>query len=137
MHPHSVHGDHPHYQSEDISFRRSGKFQHCPPPAPWLIRVMACNLLHQQGISDAYIQSHLRWTSNAFLGYLCNTLYSAATHTNALHIPERNLPDITTECHQVRLTSGDIVFTNSASRTRLPYNRARGELEQVLHLQAA
>ena len=101
------------------------------------IRVTACNLLHRQGMSDTYIQSRLRWTSNAFLGYLRNTLYTAAAHTNALHIPETNLPELTTEYKQVRLPSGDVVFTNATSGTRIPRSRPKEELEQVLHAQAA
>ena len=101
------------------------------------IRVTACNLLHCQGMSDTYIQSRLRWTSNAFLGYLRNTLYTAATHTKALHIPDKNLPELTTEYKPVRLPSGDVVFTNATSSTRIQRNRAKEELEQVLHAQAA
>ncbi|KAL7530400.1 hypothetical protein ACHAXR_003476, partial [Thalassiosira sp. AJA248-18] len=56
------------------------------------LRVTACNLLHRQGFSDTYIQSRLRWRSNAFLDYLRNTLYHAADHTKALNIPPNNLP---------------------------------------------
>ena len=100
------------------------------------IRVTACNLLHRQGMSDTYIQSRLRWTSNAFLGYLRNTLYTAAAHTKALHIPANNLPNLTTEYKQVSLPSGDVVTTNAHTGTPLPRRRAREEIEQVLHAQA-
>ena len=88
-------------------------------------------------MSDTYIQSRLRWTSNAFLGYLRNTLYTAAAHTKALYIPDKNLPELTTEYKLVRLPSGDVVFTNATSGTHIPRNRAKEELEQVLHAQAA
>ena len=60
------------------------------------ICVTAANLLHRQGYSDTYIQSRLRWKSNAFLDYLRNTLYTASAHTKALHIPQNNLPHLST-----------------------------------------
>ena len=101
------------------------------------IRVTACNLLHRQGMSDTYIQSRLRWTSNAFLGYLRNTLYTAAAHTKALHIPSNNLPTLTTEYKQTRLPSGEVVTINSQSGTPIARRRTQEELEQVLHAHAA
>jgi len=101
------------------------------------IRVTACNLLHRQGMSDTYIQSRLRWTSNAFLGYLRNTLYTAAAHTKALHIPSNNLPTLTTEYKQTRLPSGEVVTINSQSGTPIARHRTQEELEQVLHARAA
>ena len=87
-------------------------------------------------MSDTYIQSCLRWTSNTFLGYLRNTLYTAAAHTKALHIPANNLPNLTTEYKQVSLFSGDVVTANAHTGTPLPRRRAREETEQVLHAQA-
>jgi hypothetical protein len=126
VHSHSVYGNHPHYQSEDISFRRSGKFQHCPPPAPWLYLSNIMQLTPPTRDIWCIHPITLCGTSNAFLGYLCNTLYSAATHTKALHILERNLPGVTTECQQVRLPSWDVAFTNSASSACLSYNREGG-----------
>ena len=101
------------------------------------IRVTACNLLHRQGMSDTYIQSRLRWTSNAFLGYLRNTLYTAAAHTKALHIPASNLPTLTNEYKTIRLASGEVVTINSPTGTPLVRHRTNEELENVLHAKAA
>ena len=101
------------------------------------IRVTACNLLHRQGFSDTYIQTRLRWKSNAFLGYLRNTLYSAAAHTKALHIPDNNLPTLSTEYTSLKLPTGAIVVTNSTSGPPLPRYREQEELEKVLHAGAA
>jgi hypothetical protein len=101
------------------------------------IRVTACNLLHRQGFSDTYIQTRLRWRSNAFLAYLRNTLYTAAAHTKALHIPDNNLPRLTNEYTTITLSSGDIAITNSPSGRPLQRHREHEELEQVLHAGAA
>ena len=101
------------------------------------IRVTACNLLHRQGLSDRYIQTRLRWKSNTFLDYLRNTLYDAAAHTKALHIPANNLPVLTDKNHTVTLQSGDVVVTNSPTGSPLPRFRKREELELVLHARAA
>ena len=101
------------------------------------IRVTACNLLHRQGMSDTYIQSRLRWTSNAFLGYLRNTLYTAAAHTKALHIPANNLPTLTNEYKRITLPSGEVVTINSPAGAPLVRNRTREEIEKVLHASAA
>ena len=101
------------------------------------IRVTACNLLHRQGMSDTYIQSRLRWTSDAFLGYLRNTLYTAAAHTKALHIPASNLPILTDKYKKITLPSGEVVKINSPTGTPLVRNRTNEELENVLHARAA
>ena len=101
------------------------------------LRVTACNLLHRQGFSDTYIQSRLRWTSNAFLGYLRNTLYTAAAHTKALHIPANNLPTLTSTYETITLSSGEVVTINSPSGDPLVRHRGREEIEQVLHASAA
>ena len=101
------------------------------------IRVTACNLLHRQGFSDTYIQTRLRWRSNAFLDYLRNTLYTAAAHTKALHIPKNNLPDLTTGYNTVAHPSGGTVFINSSSGVPIPRYRRHEEIEQVLHAGAA
>ena len=101
------------------------------------IRVTACNLLHRQGMSDTYIQSRLRWTSDAFLGYLRNTLYTAAAHTKALHIPASNLPILTNEYNNIRLASGEEVKINSPTGTPLVRQRTYKEIENVLHARAA
>ena len=97
------------------------------------IRVTACNLLHRQGFSDTYIQSRLRWTSDAFLGYLRNTMYTAAAHTKALHIPANNLPTLTSSYKNVTLPSGEVVKINSPTGTPLVRHRQHEEIEQVLH----
>ena len=101
------------------------------------LRVTACNLLHRQGFSDTYIQSRLRWRSNAFLDYIRNTLYTAAAHTKALHIPANNLPTLTATYHPVTLATGEVVTTNNPSGPPLARYRSREELEQVLHASAA
>lgn len=101
------------------------------------IRVTACNLLHRQGFSDTYIQTRLRWKSNAFLDYLRNTLYSAAAHTKALHIPSNNLPDLTAQYTPVTLPSGAVGLTTSGPGPLLPRYREHEELEQVMHAGAA
>ena len=101
------------------------------------IRVTACNLLHRQGLSDSYIQTRLRWTSKAFLGYLRNTLYSAAAHTQALHIPDNNLPTLSAVYTSVTLPAGNVGVRNSTSAAPLQRYRQREEIEQVLHAGAA
>ena len=101
------------------------------------LRVTACNLLHRQGFSDTYIQSRLRWRSNAFLDYIRNTLYTAAAHTKALHIPANNLPALTATFHPVTLATGEVVTTNNPSGPPLVRYRSREELEQVMHASAA
>ena len=101
------------------------------------IRVTACNLLHRQGFSDTYIQAQLRWRSNAFLDYLRNTLYTAAKHTKALHIPLNNLPILTAARRTTTLPSGDTVHSNCPSGTPLQRLRGREEIEQVMHAGAA
>jgi len=99
--------------------------------------ITACNLLHRQGFSDTYIQSRLRWTSNAFLGYLRNTLYNAAAQTKALHIPANNSPTLTTKYEQIRLLSGEVVTINSPAGDLLVRLQQREEIEQVLHAASA
>jgi len=42
------------------------------------------------------------------MGYLHDTLHTAAAQTKALYITENNLPQLTNEYNQVRLPSGDI-----------------------------
>lgn len=101
------------------------------------IRVTACNLLHRQGFSDTYIQTRLRWRSNAFLDYLRNTLYTAAAHTKALHIPQNNLPQLTTNYTTVDHPTGGTVHINSTSGSQINRHREDEEIEQVLHARAA
>ena len=101
------------------------------------LRVTACNLLHRQGFSDTYIQTRLRWTSNAFLGYLRNTLYNAAAHTKALHIPQNNLPTLTNVYKSIKLPNGEVVLTNSTAGLPLPRQRAQEDIERVIHASAA
>jgi hypothetical protein len=48
------------------------------------LRVTAANLLHRMNYSEAFIKKRLRWRSDAFLGYLRNTLHVAQTHTIGL-----------------------------------------------------
>ena len=48
------------------------------------IHVRAVNLLHRAKFSDSYIKNRLRWHSDTFLMYLCNTFYTANQHTNAI-----------------------------------------------------
>ena len=101
------------------------------------IRVTACNLLHRQGFSDTYIQTRLRWSSNAFLGYLRNTIYTSRAHTKALHIPPDNLPALTNTWDIVDTAHGNQVRQNSPNGTPITRHRKREELEQVLHAGAA
>ena len=101
------------------------------------IRVTACNLLHRQGFSDTYIQTRLRWTSQAFLGYLRNTLYTAAKHTKALHIPRSNLPVLTLDFVQGRDAAGNITQTNSPKGIPIVRTRPNEEIESVLNINAA
>ena len=79
-------------------------------------------------MSDTYIQSRLQWTSNAFLVYLRNTLYTAAAHTKALHIPASNLPILTNKYKSITLP---------LAGTPLVQKRTNEELENVLHARAA
>jgi hypothetical protein len=102
------------------------------------IRVTAANLLHRQGYSDTYIQSRLRWKSNAFLDYLRNTLYTASAHTKALHIPENNLPHLSTGYIAVTHPSGGTVLTNSPTTgTPIVRQREHEEIERVMYASAA
>ena len=101
------------------------------------IRVTACNLLHCQGMSDTYIQSRLRWTSDAFLGYLRNTLYTVAAHTKTLHIPASNLPIITNKYKSIRLLLDEVVNINSLTGNPLVRKHTNEEIENVLHARAA
>jgi hypothetical protein len=59
------------------------------------IRVTAANLLHRARFSDSYIKNRLRWRSDTFLMYLCNTFYMAVQHTKAITLglnpPDRNI----------------------------------------------
>jgi hypothetical protein len=48
------------------------------------IRLTDANLLHRAWFSDSYIKNRLRWRSNTFLMYLCNTFYTADQHTKAI-----------------------------------------------------
>ena len=96
------------------------------------IRVTACNLLHRQGLSDTYIQTRLRWRSNAFLDYLRNTLYAADTHKEALRINTKNLPNLTTSWEVITLPSGTQAQRNSPVGRVIQRRRGREELEQVL-----
>jgi hypothetical protein len=66
-------------------------------------------------MSDTYIQTRLRWRSNSFLGYLRNTLYAAAAHTNAIHIPTSHLPRLTTKYELIKLPGGATGVTNLAA----------------------
>jgi hypothetical protein len=59
------------------------------------IRVTAANLLHRARFSDSFIKNRLRWHSDTFLMYLCNTFYMADQHTTAitlgLDLPSRDI----------------------------------------------
>jgi hypothetical protein len=101
------------------------------------IRVTACNLLHRQGYSDTYIQTRLRWRSNAFLDYLRNTLYTAAAHTKALHIPSNNLPTLTMAYTTINHPAGGTALTNSSLGPELQRFREHEEIERVMHASAA
>jgi hypothetical protein len=48
------------------------------------ICVTAANLLHSAQYSDSFIKNRLRWSSDTFLMYLCNTFYTAEAHTKAI-----------------------------------------------------
>ena len=101
------------------------------------IRVTAANLLHRQGFADTYIQMRLRWKSDSFLGYLRNTMYTAAVHTKALNIPENNLPVLTQDYDKSETPSGMPVCINLPSG--IPFERLRGneEIENVMIATAA
>ena len=101
------------------------------------IRVTACNLLHRQGFSGSYIQTRLRWTSDAFLMYLRNTLYTAAQHTKALHIPSNNLPVLTDKYTETTHPSGEVSQTNSAQGIPLVQYWTNEEIENVMNAHCA
>ena len=79
----------------------------------------------------------LRWKSDSFLGYLRNTMYTAAAHTKALNIPENNLPVLTQDYDKSETPSGMPVCINSPSG--IPFERLRGneEIEDVMNATAA
>ena len=101
------------------------------------IRVTACNLLHRQGFSGSYIQTRLRWTSDAFLMYLRNTLYTAAQHTKVLHIPSNNLPVLTDKYTATTHPSGEVSQTKSAQGIPLVRYRKNEEIENVMNAHCA
>ena len=101
------------------------------------IRVTAANLLHRQGFADTYIQMRLRWKSDSFLGYLRNTMYTAAAHTKALNISENNLPVLTKEHAKSVSPSGMPVCINSPSGIPLTRLRGNEEIEDVMNATAA
>jgi hypothetical protein len=101
------------------------------------IRVTAANLLHRQGFADTYIQMRLRWKSDSFLGYLRNTMYTAAAHTKALHISENNLPVLTKDHDKSVSPSGMPVCINSPSGIPLTRLRDNEEIEDVMNATAA
>ena len=96
------------------------------------IRVTAACLLHRQQMSDTYIQTRLRWRSSAFLDYLRNTLYTARTHTKALHIPANNLPLNERRYKAVTLPSGHMQLVEDPAGDIVPRRRRREEIESVL-----
>ena len=101
------------------------------------IRVTAACLLHRQNMSDTYIQTRLRWRSNAFLDYLRNTLYTAHAHTKALHISKNNLPAntrryVTAAVSPRHTAAGHIGLSEDPSGTTLPRHRGSEEIEGVL-----
>ena len=107
-----------------------------PSLSRWLahsIRVTASNILHRQGFADTYIQMRLRWKSDWFLGYLCNTMYTAATHTKALHISEHNLPVLTKQYDKSVSPSGIPVIVNSPSGIPLVHHHGNEEIEDIMN----
>ena len=101
------------------------------------IRVTAANPLHRQGFADTYIQMRLRWKSDSFLGYLRNTMYTAAAHTKALNIPENNLPVLTKDYDRSETPSGMPVCINSPTGIPLERRRNNEEIENVMIATAA
>jgi len=79
----------------------------------------------------------LQWTSDAFLGYLCDTLDTEATHIKTLHIPASNLPILTNEYKSIRLPSGEVAKINYPTGIPLAQKRTREEIENALHTRAA
>lgn len=55
------------------------------------LRVTAANELHRRNFSGEFIKKRLRWRSDAFLGYLRNTIHIARTHTLAMQLSSINL----------------------------------------------
>lgn len=55
------------------------------------LRVTAANELHRRNFSGEFIKKRLRWRSDAFLGYLRNTIHVARTHTLAMKLSSINL----------------------------------------------
>ena len=51
----------------------------------------AANELHRRNFSGEFIKKRLRWRSDAFLGYLRNTIHIARTHTLAMQFSSINL----------------------------------------------
>ena len=79
----------------------------------------------------------LRWTSNAFLGYLCNILYMAAAHIKALHILLYNLPVLTEQYAMTFDASVTATYTNYPRDIPIVCNRTNEEISSVLDLNAA
>ena len=48
------------------------------------IRVGACILLHEHGFTGSFIKVRLRWKSDTFLPYLCNSDRLTTQHAAAL-----------------------------------------------------
>jgi hypothetical protein len=48
--------------------------------------VTACNELASLGVEDSFIKQRLSWTSEAFLVYLQNNVYTARRHNLSLTI---------------------------------------------------
>ena len=58
--------------------------------------ITAANLLDQARFLDSYIKKCLRWHSDTFLMYLCNTFHMAEQHTKAIIL---GLRPSRTKCH--------------------------------------
>lgn len=54
-------------------------------------RVTPCNELHRLGYSDIFIKHRLRWNSDAFMGYLRDTIHAARQHTQSMRLLQANV----------------------------------------------
>ena len=79
----------------------------------------------------------MQWTSDAFLGYLCDTLDTEATHIKTLHIPASNLPILTNKYKSIQIPSDEVAKINSPTGIPLQQKRTREEIENALPTRAA
>ena len=83
-------------------------------------------------MSHTYIQTHLRWRSTTFLMYLHNTIYAAAAHTKAIHIPTSHTPWFTTKYEIIHLPGGATGITNATTAfSALPIFCPQEDFEQI------